>query len=777
MEHYKDGSKELVLSNSAITTRAGYQIIDPLFASAALGTTGLREYGRMIVRHKLGIASAAILCALTGVLISLPQAPVYRAHTAIEVEGPNESSSNWKDLDPTSTVNSGPTQPNTEAQARTLRDGALIESTLISLNLSKHPASVIQPGKLAGLFGNSTPDQLAHDELVRATSKRLTVDVSAEQPIIDVYFDATDPRIAADFLNKLIENLTLQNLESRRKSAQQLHIWLSGELKAQKETLEASSNALQAYARANGLINGEAGVTLPEARLRQSQEVLSRARADRAAKQSRFEEAQSVATDALPEVLDNPVLREYHVKLTDLRRQLAESNLVFQSNYPKVSGLQAQEAELNETIRKETLSIVRRIGNEYRAAVRDEQLLAKNYAAEAKIVSDQALIDAHYSLLKREVDANRSLYDTMLQKIKVASVISAMQASNIRILSPARPPAEAYTPRPVFNALMGLVAGSFLSMGFIFVREQTDRSLKRPGDTARYLSIPELGLIPSFIASASSSEKRYHQSPNAGTRKPGSSHRALLRRLGARLALTHHTGSENIALATWYDQSSALAEAMRIVISSLWLRRTGSTRPRIIVFASARSGDGKTTLASNIAIALAESCQVLLIDGDLRQPSLHRIFGISNSNGLGEILSSTAEIPEASERAIVKTHIPQLSVLPSGSTTVRVGSLRYYQRLEKLFQHARNTFDAVLVDTPPVLGVVDARIFGRVSDVVVFVLRAAETTRDEASAALSNFQDDGTPVIGAVLNYWNPRQFSYGDVGSYCYHKSVVTDF
>jgi capsular exopolysaccharide synthesis family protein len=196
-----------------------------------------------------------------------------------------------------------------------------------------------------------------------------------------------------------------------------------------------------------------------------------------------------------------------------------------------------------------------------------------------------------------------------------------------------------------------------------------------------------------------------------------------------------------------------------------------------VVFASARSGDGKTTLASNIAITLAESCRVLLIDGDLRRPSLHRIFGISNANGLGEILSNEADIREASERAVCKTSIPDLFVLPSGSTSVKVGSLKYYQRLEKLFQHFRTTFDAVLVDTPPVLGIADARIFGRVSDVVLFVVRAAETTRDEASAALSNFQDDGTPVIGAVLNHWNPKHFSYGDIGYYSYYRHVSTTY
>ena len=775
MSQSNDNQTELVLSNSAVCSSAGYRIVDPLYGSASGESQGLREYGRMISRHKVAITASAILFAGLGALISVPQSPIYRARTAIEVEGP-ESSSHLRDFDSTTNTNNASLQPNTEAQARTLRDAGLVERTLLDLSLDKRPASVITPGKLPLLFGRRAPAYRSQDELVRAAMNHLIVEVSAEHPIIDVSFDSTDPRVASDFLNKLVENLNIQNLESRRKSAQQLHIWLTGELQSQKAVLERSSDALQAYARSNGLVNGETGAHLPEERLRQLQDELSRAHADRITKQARYEQSLSSPMNVLPEILDSQVLRDYGMKLADLRRQLAESNVTFQPTYPKVAGLQAQVAELEATMRSETANILRRLDGEYRAAVRHEDLLTRNYAEQAKVVSDQALVDARYGLLKREVDANRNLYDTMLQKVKVASVISAMQASNIRVISPARPPSEPYTPRPMFNTLMGFVAGSFLSMGFVFVREQTDRSLRRPGDAARYLCVPELGLIPSVARGHGIAERRSYSAPDSVGPASGMRASYLVQRLGFRMA-SQKSAKDKVALATWYDHSSSVAEAMRIVISSLWLGRAGSARPRVVVLASARSGDGKTTLASNIAIALAESCRVLLIDGDLRKPSLHRIFGVSNATGLGEILSSTAELPANGEDLACKTTIPQLWLLPSGSTSVKVGSLRYYQRLERLLRHFRNTFDAVLIDTPPVLGIADARIFGRLSDVVVFVLRAAATTRDEASAALSNFQDDGTPVIGTVLNHWNPKHFSYGDVGCCYYHKHLHTGF
>ena len=770
MRHPDEPQEGLVLANPLEIAATPYRPADQYLGCAPADVAGIREYGRMVSRHKLLIAAAAILCGVAGALISLPQSPIYRAHTAIEVEGPNDTT-NLKDLDPGATANAPPMdQPNTESQARTLRDAALVERTLFDLSSDKRAASVLN---VSGTADNGPANNQLDDAVVRTAMRQLTVEVSADHPIIDIYFDCTDPHVGADFLNKLIDNLNLQNLESKRKSAHQLHIWLSGELQSQKAALEASSDALQSYARSHGLVNSDGQTNLTEERLRQVQDELSRAHADRLAAQSKYEESRSAPPDALPEVLDNPVLRDYELKLTDLRRQLAETGVVFQSTYPKVSGVQAQITELEATIRRERADILKRIENEYQSSVRHEELLARNYSEQAKAVSDQAIIDSHYNLLKREVDANRTLYDTMLQKVKVASVISALQASNIRVLSPARPPSEPFKPRPVFNTIMGVIAGCFLSMAFVFIREQTDRSLKRPGDATRYLCVPELGLIPSFSRQDRKPERRGVRNVRSDPQEQAGT-RSLMPRLNFLSLTSRRPMEQNIALATWYDQSSELAEAMRIVISSLWLPRPGMNRPRMVVFASARSGDGKTTLASNVAIALAESCRVLLIDGDLRKPTLHRLFDVPKGIGLGDVLAATDDVREASKAAICATKVPNLSLLPSGSTSVKIGSLKYYQRLEQLFKHLRTTFDAVIIDTPPALGIADARIFARVSDVVVFVVRSAETTRDEASAALSNFQDDGTPVIGAVLNQWNPKHFSYGDVGYHQYYRKNV---
>jgi capsular exopolysaccharide synthesis family protein len=397
---------------------------------------------------------------------------------------------------------------------------------------------------------------------------------------------------------------------------------------------------------------------------------------------------------------------------------------------------------------REEANILKRLRNEYESAMRREKLITRRYDVQGDTVSDQAAKAIHYNVLKREVETNRNLYETMLQKLKEAGIAAAIRASNIRILVPARLPEVPYKPKPGFNAVMGLIAGLFLSVVFVFIREHTDRRLKSPGQTAALLNLPEFGAIPSTSVPA--------LIPEVATKTIGdgsAKEKDLGLVLGSRKRRDPFRGQQ---------QDPVLAESFRATLASLFLGQNGSRR--VLVFTSPGAREGKTTLVSNLGLALANSDRrVLIIDGDIRRPRLHGIFGLSTNWGLGNILEEEVPVKEYPfERLYAKTQVPRLYVLPSGSGEVKVASMRYHGRLTDLFLRFRFDFDAVLVDTPPMLEFSDARLLGHLSDGVVMVIRAGETTLDDVVAGIRRLQEDGTPVLGTILNDWNPKHFRYG---------------
>jgi capsular exopolysaccharide synthesis family protein len=225
---------------------------------------------------------------------------------------------------------------------------------------------------------------------------------------------------------------------------------------------------------------------------------------------------------------------------------------------------------------------------------------------------------------------------------------------------------------------------------------------------------------------------------------------------------------DQVELVTWQRQSSVIADAFRVVLTSLLFSGNNGSRPRVLVLTSAGPGEGKSTAASNLAIALAEIKQkVLLIDADLRKPRQHEIFQVPNDRGLSSLLMERPLPPERLEGILQQTRIPGLFLLPSGPSNRAVVNLLYSANLAELLAQFKKEFDMVIVDTPPMLLMPDARVVGRIADGVLLVLRAGQTTRDTAIAARQRFSEDDTRVVGTILNCWDAKRSSNGYYGYY----------
>jgi capsular exopolysaccharide synthesis family protein len=728
--------RDLVLRASGNGGSYGHRDGHPGYASGPVGPEktagfGPAEYWRTLRRRKGTVFLAGVLGTLGASLYTYPQTPVYQSRATLEWQGLNENFLNMRDVNLIADAgNASSPEWDIQTQMRILDSRSLIERVAVKLSLLRRPLSPA-PDRLSAwrrALGLTRSDSAPRpDQALDMAAANLKVRSQPNTRLILVSCDSTDPSLAAEFVTTLIDEYTEQNLESRWKTTETTGEWLTRQMGDVKIKLEKSDEALQAYARLSGLVFASEKDSVAEQRQRELEEELSKAQADRVAKQSKFETASRVAPESLPDVLDDGSLQEYQTKLAELRRQLADLSSTFTPEHPKVKRVEAQISALDASLQKERANIVRRIGNEFEAARRREELIEASYSAQARLVSEQSDKVSHYNILKREVDTNRQLYEAMLQRVKEARVASALRASNIRVVDPATVPQMPYKPDVMTNSVLGLLTGFVAGAAFVAIRERSDRTLRDPGDTQVFLGVSELGVIPSGAC--------------------GNGRRLSLPRLSRRAAA-------GFALATWERGLSPIAESFRAVVASVILAGENGSRPRVVVVSSPHAGEGKTTVAVNLAIALSQIDQrVLLIDGDLRRPSLHQIFHLDNRSGLSDILGGRAHA-WAPNGTVDATHVPGLYVLPAGGSPDQASRMLYSPRLAELLRAVRVQFDTVLIDTPPVLSMPDARVVARLADSVVLVVRANRTTREAASIACQRFADDGTLVLGAVLNDW-----------------------
>lgn len=710
-----------------------------------------RHWHLLWARKRLLIATA-LLCAATAFFIAHLQTPIYRASASLEFQGFNEKFMNLGDIDPIATPQNMSGDTELQTQVSVLRSRSVLAKAISELKLDRFhgaPPPLFSAAALGNTLGLGPAAPVSNREQILATAEDdLKVDLVRGSRVIQITYSSPDPKLAAAFVNTLAKRFIDQQLELRLRSTAHTREWLENQLANVRGELQSSQRELQAYSQTTGLVFTGENDNAAERKLSQIQDELAKVQAERMDKQSRYEAALNSPPDSVPDTLDRSAIREYQLKLNDLRQRFAEARALLTPAHYKVKQLQAQINEVENAIEKERTSSARRMDNELSAARRREQLLAAAFSQQSAVVAAQRANAVRYNMLKREVDTKGQLYQMMLQKVKEAGVASAMRASNIALIDPAEPPTAPYKPKRLLNALVGLVSGFLAAAIFVFARERADRSFRNPGDTAVHLNVPELGVIPS-------------DSPATRTQGPDR-RRGLLDggallppRDGAARILPIDPSSDGVEVVTWRHPPSVLAEAFRAALTSIVF---GNRRPpRLILITSPGAREGKTTAVSNLGIVLARTNQrVLLIDADMRRPRLHSIFHVPNTAGLSELLSET-DPPEGRALTLVQpTDVPNLFVLTSGSPESSPSELLYVASLSELLRMYRRNFDMVLIDAPPVLLPADSRLLGRLADGVILVCRAGRTSRDQAAAAAARLTDDGIPIIGTILNDWEP---------------------
>jgi capsular exopolysaccharide synthesis family protein len=715
---------------------------------------GLLEYWSLVKCNKLFVCAMVVLGAAAGFLYTLPQKPLFRSAARIEIQEPNDNFLNTRDLEPTSRRTTTDAYIQTEIEV--LGSRPLLDRATQRLISNPNRKSLYYPDILSllmrGVGLNEENRKPTNAELAKGAAASVVARGLRGTNIVEISGESNDPLMAAEFVNTLTDVFIQHDIETRLEAAQNTGRWLQEQIAGLRKQLEGSEKKLQQYAQGAGLLmNPEKGLVTEE-KLRQVQQELSAAQGTRMQAEARYRIAQAGSPEALSDVLNDSSLRTIAMKISELRGQLIEQRTLFTPEHYKVRRLQEQIDELETTLSRERDQIVRRIANDFKTAKMREDMLGEAYARQASVVAGQGASLVDYNLLQRDVDTNRHVYEAMLQKVREASVASAVRASTIRVINRATPSNRPVSPDVKRFLLLGLTSGLFFAIAILAVRDKLDSRLREPGEV-RQANVPELGVI------LSADRILVNRAP---LRLPAA---ASANGDRAADALPDETGGSR-ELLTWTHKPSAEAESFRAVLTSLI---TFGPERRTVLFTSAVPKEGKTTIVCNLAVAMAEiDRKVLIIDADLREPRVHTIFDVPNNIGLSDIAQERRALGNYSVESLVRrTHIPNVYVLPSGPGTASVFRLLYSSRIDEFLQAARKEFGMVLIDTPPMLGIPDARVLAPKTDGVVLVMRSRYITRSTARAALDQLVSDGVPIIGTVLNDWKPRADQHGYYSRY----------
>jgi capsular exopolysaccharide synthesis family protein len=698
----------------------------------------LLAYWQMLLKRRwlvLGVIATGLALAL---LVTLLTPPVYRASATLQidretmqivlVEGVTSGEASGGDF--------------FQTQYELLRSRALAERVTNALHLANSPA-------LAAVAGRSWFDRVMHslrpraqpaaakggkgadvERAVSVVQRGLEVEPIRNSRLVRLSYSSGDPRLSAKIANAFAEQFIAQQLDHKMDASSYARRYLQGQLAQTKAKLEQSERALVAYAQKEEIVSTGDGPSLVAQNLSELNSQLAAAQGARIRAEARLRGATSAKGAGLPaDMLTDSNVHILQQQKATLQGEYQQKLQVFKPDYPEMKQLQGQIDAIDKQIASALADVRASVRSEYEAAVAQENLLTKELAT----LRGQTLnVDSHsieYNILKREADTNRQLYDALLQRYKEIGVATDVGSNNVSVVDRALPPSGRYKPSLPLNLGIGLLLGAVLGALAAFALEFLDQTLKTPQDVEQRLRLPVFGIIPKLK-------------------------------------------KQEVPAQALRDLRSPFSEAYRSVRTALQFS-TDNGVPKVLLVTSAGPGEGKSTTAWSLARNFAQlGKRVLLIDGDLRNPSLHRVAEVRGEVGLSNLLAGAAQLNEA----IQDTDDPRLKLVLAGPLPPNPAELLAGSKLVSLLTVASESYDQVIIDGPPVLGIADAPILANAAAGTLLVVEAGKTRIQTAQVAIKRLFAARARLIGAIVSKYSAARHSYGfgygdygDYGSYSY--------
>lgn len=683
----------------------------------------LTAYWRMALKHRLLIIGTVLAAIILATIVTLLMTPIYTATTTIQIDREAMRVLASEDVAPRENTGSG--QEFFETQYGLLRSESLAERVVDSLGLATSDVFIEQMGDTPPVRKGTAVQHAAERRKAAITlaADGLSISPVRGSRLVGVSFDSPDPELSARMANAFAENFIQANLERKFESSQYARDFLEERLAQTKSRLEESERQLVAYAANQQIINvgerGEDGVqpqSLVSSDLSALNGSLAAATANRIAAEQKWRQAQSSAIATLPEVLANPTVQRLSEERARVGAEYEQKLSIYKPDFPEMLQLQARVDELSAQINAIAGGIRTSIRNEYQIAANQEAALQGRVNGLKGDVLNLRERSIQYNILQREVDTNRELYDGLLQRYKEVGITGGVTTNNVSIVDPADTPEDPSKPRLILNLLLAAFLGLGLGLGITLVLEALDEALATPEDVETKLGVPVLGVVPLLDRNTTPAE-----------------------------ALN--------------DIRSPFSEAYYSLRTALQFS-TPNGSPATMLVTSSRPGEGKSTTAYAVALNLARiGKQVLLVDGDLRNPSMHRVVGVENVVGMSNLLSGAAELSEVARQ----TEQKNLWFIPCGPLPPNPAELWGGDRMRKLLSEAGSQFDHIIIDGPPVLGLADSPMLASLVDGAIFVLESKSTRRGQARGALKRLLIGNNHLLGAVLTKLDVRSTQYGD--------------
>ena len=709
------------------------QISPGLYPPLPAQDSVLREYLRVLIKRKLVVLSCVVIIFLLVLIATLRTTPIYEAAGSIAINKLDPGLINFKD---SGNGNDYYDPADLDTEVKILRSDLLALQVIKQLNLDKRPefggsGEITSPNSL-GLTSNVLDLNSARmSALLGSLRGNLRVTLQPNTRVIDIRFTSPNKELAATIVNTLVNTYIEQNFKTKFESTMQASDWLSKQLVDLQMKVETSQEKLVRYQKEHSILGIDEKQNIITEKLDELNKELTVAESDRMQKESLYRLTDRGDADVIASATSgaeagdasspSALLEKLRTQKADLKIQVADIGTQFGPSYPKVAQLNNQIKEVDVQIQAETRKLALRVHDQYMAALQREGMLRdalEKQKQQANQLNESAI---EYSLLKRDVETNRALYEGLLEKLKEAGVTAGLRSNNIKVVDVARipmAPSEPNIPRNLgFALLLGLTSG----IGLAFLLENLDNSVRTPEQAQMISALPALGMIP--LGSKRTDESK------------------------SRLALA--SSREAVELVTQSRPQSQMAESYRALRTSLLLSSLGSP-PKVILVTSAMPQEGKTTTSINTAVVLAQKgVRVLLIDADLRRPGIHKALGMGPRSGLSNVLTGSADIQNAITRSPI---VPSLSILPAGTPPPNPAELLASANTRDLIDGLRRDFDHIVIDTPPTLSVTDAVVLSTRADAVVLVIRSGKTTKQALRRARELLFRVNARVTGVLLN-------------------------
>ena len=694
----------------------------------------LRDYLRVLIKRKWIVLGSMGIIFGASLIATLRTTPIYDAVGSIALNKPDPILQGLRDATNSGADYYDPTDLDTEV--RILRSDLLALQVIKQLNLDQLPefgGTGVKSSSLELTTDALQPDSPQANSLLAGFKGNLRVMLEPNTRIIDIHYLSPDKELAAKVVNRLASTYIEQNFKTRFESTMQASDWLSKQLVDLQMKVETSQEKLVKYQKDHQILGIDDKQNITTAKLDELNKELTTAESERMQKESVYRLAQAGDTESAAAVAagvsqgktsetTSVLLEKLQEQKADLKIQVAQLSTQFGPAYPKLAQLNNQIKEIDSQLQLEMKKVASRLQGDYLAALQRENML--HAALEAQKQQQNKLNESaiEYSFLKRDFESDRTLYEGLLQKLKEAGVAAGLRSNNIRQVDMARTPGGPTEPNIPRNLGFGFCLGLTSGIGLAFLLEGIDNTVRTPEQAQAISGLPSLGMIP--LGSRNSSESASH-------------------------GLTVAPSKEAVELITQSRPQSQMAEAYRALRTSLLLTSVGAP-PKIILITSALPQEGKTTTSLNTATVLAQKgTRVLLVDADLRRPSIHKALGLGPRTGLSNVLTGGVSLPETIFRSSV---LPNLFVLPAGTPPPNPAELLASSQMVEVLAELRQHYDHIVLDTPPTLSVTDAVVLSTRADAVVLVIRCGQTTKPALRRSREILAQVNARVAGVLLN-------------------------